>query len=507
MAKLLAKNPAARYPTADDLRVDLRRFRDGQRPEALAQAAAAAGVGGAAAAARPTTVTRRAVGLRPAHHRRRRIARHPGPPAAARRGRRRHHPRRRYDEPRRTGWLWAGIVLALLVLGVGGFLLYKALKDDDPARPSTHRHARRHEQAARRRHEGAQGPGLRGQDHADAAGERRRRREHRLRAGPGRGTEVPTDGKITLTYNPAKAPFTLRQLRRLADRRRQGRARPGQGAVQVTEVESDRPVGEVLAQDPPPGQVGRQHGRQAHRVEGPRPKVAIPNVANIDVGDGDQRSSARLGLVTTRAERGQRHRRRRHRHPHRPAGRHPGRQGPTVVARRLERARPRSQVPNVVGLQRVRGPRRRCRAPTSSRRSVQVDVPFGSPQANVVIDQTPAAGEPRPPAGSTVTIRIGKPGAPTTTSPRRRRAAETAPPDQRPSRLTAPVGSAVSAPSAAPRKLAAGRGRRGQDRLRVELHALDGSSRWRRPMIVPSAVSAVISKQSGSDSRSTTSEW
>ena len=46
-------------------------------------------------------------------------------------------PRRRTTSQRRTGWLWAGIILALLVLGIGGFLLYQALKGDDPdgARP------------------------------------------------------------------------------------------------------------------------------------------------------------------------------------------------------------------------------------------------------------------------------------------------------------------------------------------------------------------------------------
>ena len=54
VAKLLAKNPAARYASADDLRLDLTRFRDGQRPEALVQAAAAAG---AVAAVASTTVT------------------------------------------------------------------------------------------------------------------------------------------------------------------------------------------------------------------------------------------------------------------------------------------------------------------------------------------------------------------------------------------------------------------------------------------------------------------
>ena len=127
----------------------------------------------------------RAVGLRPAHHRRRRITRHPGPPVPAPRGTP-PPPAPTYDEPRRTGLLWAGIVLALLVLGVGGFLLYKALNDNDPNDAHHHRHARADEQAARRGH---QGPHRRSASWArspqDSAGQRRRRREHRLRPGPG----------------------------------------------------------------------------------------------------------------------------------------------------------------------------------------------------------------------------------------------------------------------------------------------------------------------------------
>ena len=86
VAKLLAKDPAARYANADDLRLDLTRFRDGQRPEALVQAAAAAGAvaaAGAGAAAAATTATPQvppAYGA--AHHRRRRVPRYPGPAAA-----------------------------------------------------------------------------------------------------------------------------------------------------------------------------------------------------------------------------------------------------------------------------------------------------------------------------------------------------------------------------------------------------------------------------------------
>ena len=128
-AKLLAKNPAARYPTADDLRADLRRFREGQRPEALAQAAAAAGIGGAAAAAaaattvhppvpsaygQPTTVVAAAPGTQVLPAQPPRGTPPPPPPT--------------YDEPppHRAG-CGRGIILALLVLGIGGFLLVQAL--------------------------------------------------------------------------------------------------------------------------------------------------------------------------------------------------------------------------------------------------------------------------------------------------------------------------------------------------------------------------------------------
>jgi serine/threonine-protein kinase len=47
IGRLLAKNPATRYPSAEDLRADLRRFRDGERP-------LAATMGAAGAAAAPT---------------------------------------------------------------------------------------------------------------------------------------------------------------------------------------------------------------------------------------------------------------------------------------------------------------------------------------------------------------------------------------------------------------------------------------------------------------------
>jgi beta-lactam-binding protein with PASTA domain len=70
------------------------------------------------------------------------------------------------------------------------------------------------------------------------------------------------------------------------------------------------------------------------------------------------------------------------------------------------------EVPNVVGMGESAA---RDELQDANLRSsvVDVDVPFGSPQANVVIDQTPAAGEQVAP-NTTVTIRIGRPGPPPT---------------------------------------------------------------------------------------------
>ena len=158
------------------------------------------------------------------------------------------------------------------------------------------------------------------------------------------------------------------------------------------------------------------------------------------------------------------------------------------------------QVPNVVGATESAA-RDALQNANLKSQVVNVDVPFGSPQANVVIDQTPGAGEQVAP-GSTVTIRIGKPGPPTTTAPPTTASGT--------STTTGPDGPGVGASArqrgaeeVGQQVVAADR----QDRLGVELHALD------RQVPVAQAHDRAVgglgrdSKQSGRPSRSTTSEW
>ena len=125
VAKLLAKDPKVRYGTANGLRDDLRRFRNGEPVLALAAAAGAAarvGATGATTVDQPGVPGDRAdggerTGSQPATGIAHRVvagaARYYEPP------------------PSRTGWYALAAFFALVALGIGGVLLFNALSGDD----------------------------------------------------------------------------------------------------------------------------------------------------------------------------------------------------------------------------------------------------------------------------------------------------------------------------------------------------------------------------------------
>jgi len=126
--KLLAKSPTARYPSADDLRTELRRFREGLPVAALAGAGAAA----AATTMNPAVNTTTAQPAVPptqalANQGTRVIPTEVRPPTPGSTGQVPYA----YDEPpRRNGWYVLGAVLAVLLVAIGGVILYNTLKDD-----------------------------------------------------------------------------------------------------------------------------------------------------------------------------------------------------------------------------------------------------------------------------------------------------------------------------------------------------------------------------------------
>ena len=160
VAKLLAKNPAVRYPDGDSLRDDLRRFRNGDPVRALAgttqppgpatRAVPVAGgtsIARTVAPARPATAATAAAGVYNT------TATTGANPTAAmprtaivptagsvvpRTGQNQHrqYPTGAneavyYDPPSRRGWWGIAAFVAVLLLAVGGYLLFKALNKDD----------------------------------------------------------------------------------------------------------------------------------------------------------------------------------------------------------------------------------------------------------------------------------------------------------------------------------------------------------------------------------------
>ncbi len=141
VAKLLAKDPKLRYPSASALRDDLRRFRNDEPVQALAAAqgtqnrAAGIAVAGAAAAglAGATTVnpTTAPTGMIPTTAPRSTSVPSTGMMEAG-------YPTGAsadamyYDtNPSRTGWYALGAFVALILLVIGGVLLFQALSGDD----------------------------------------------------------------------------------------------------------------------------------------------------------------------------------------------------------------------------------------------------------------------------------------------------------------------------------------------------------------------------------------
>ncbi len=135
VAKLLSKDPAVRYSTADALREDLRRFRTGERPVALQSAANARSATGQATAVMAGRGADPQAGVRT-------VAQRPVP-AGQRGGPRTGPPPSgvtvppRYREQSRTGWYALAAFFALVALGIGGFLLFNTLASNDP--PSSRR--------------------------------------------------------------------------------------------------------------------------------------------------------------------------------------------------------------------------------------------------------------------------------------------------------------------------------------------------------------------------------
>ncbi len=130
VAKLLAKDPKLRYPSASALRDDLRRFRNDEPVQALAAAQGAAAAAGVVAGATTLNPTTAPTGMMPTAAARSTTVPSTGMMEAG-------YPTGAsadamyYDtNGSRTGWYALGAFVALILLVIGGVLLFQALGGD-----------------------------------------------------------------------------------------------------------------------------------------------------------------------------------------------------------------------------------------------------------------------------------------------------------------------------------------------------------------------------------------
>jgi eukaryotic-like serine/threonine-protein kinase len=401
VTKLLAKAPAARYPSADDLRTDLRRFREGL-PVAAQTAAGAAALTTMAPAVpppppvAPTQVVSQATRVQPTEVR---------PPAPARTAT---VPYTAEEPPRRNGWYVLGAVLAVLLIAVGGVILYNALKDDSSSADQVavvNVVGMTVDQAKQQ----LSAQGLQAQDDPQDAGTTPPNVVFNQE--PKADAKVDKGSAVKLSYVKAKAQVDLPNV--VGQNLQQAQATLQQLglAVQTTEQEATQPAGTVLAQDPAPGKVDAGSTVKLTVSKGVG-QVAVPNVNGLDVVTAtSQLSSAGLQVKQTqepseRVESGNVIRT------------DPG-AGATVakgtsVTLIVSSGPPQVGVPMIVGMTESEA-RDALQAAGFLVAKNDVDVPYNSSQAGTVVNQNPPAGTPAP-KGSTVSITVGKALPPPTTT-------------------------------------------------------------------------------------------
>jgi eukaryotic-like serine/threonine-protein kinase len=442
--KLLSKTPARRYQTADELRADLLRWRDGK--PVLADAATAASLADTADAPQPPSAPRpsapvvAATAVQPA------VAPAPGSVTRAQQAYAQTTavpaptPAPMYDAyppeepPRRTGLIVGVGLLILAIVGLVAVLLYSLLSDGGAA-------------AGEQRIV----PAVVGELEADAT---KTLTDAGFLVSP---TQVPNDtveeGRVISQNPPAEAEAEAGSAVEIQVSAGKGKVPlpdlVGQTETQAYQVlsqlrlngvteteESDQPQGTVIRQDPAPGDI--EVGTPVTlTVSSGAAQIQIPNVANLE-STVAAAQLARAGFeVETLQE-----------------------ASDAVTANRVIRTEPEIgatvpngsivrivvssgavpiEVPNVVGLTESDATDQ-LQTAGFRRQVVRVDLPAGSEDDGIVISQNPALGQLAAP-GATVTINVGRAApAPTTT-------ATTAPPTTAPATTTTAPATTTSSSS------------------------------------------------------------
>ncbi len=280
VAKLLSKKPEIRYPTAEAVRDDLRRFRSGEPVKALASAMGPAAGTVAQARTVPPTAT---VGLP-------RTVAMPGTAgtgAVPRSVAPQQYQQPQYgDRDNRSGMYAVIAFLALIALVVGGIVLFNALaKDEQPANftmpnvvgSTLEEGTKQLSDAGLQVNPIIADPG----DPAFPDGSI-------VRTEPIADSPVQRDQLVNVFYNPIKTPFVLDDM---AGKTQQEASDllAGLGLVVtvLTEPSTDVEPGNVIRTEPPAGSQVKQGDPITLVVSAKPNQVAVPSVANLPKADAE----------------------------------------------------------------------------------------------------------------------------------------------------------------------------------------------------------------------------
>ena len=306
--KLLAKSPANRYATADELRADLRRFREGQQPVALTPttgtelttmnpSAAATQVIGAAAVAARTEVVRAQpvpVAAAPTLVQPSQVI---GPRAPSPYG----------DDPyyegrRRPGWVVPVTLLLIAALIGGGVLYWRNLNKKTPTPAATIALIDVKGRTVDEARDLLQKIGLfadpeAGKTDAVPAGQV-------WNQDPLPGTQVDKGSHVKIVYNPAPDTFPVPLVIGKTKDEAVAALSNAEGTFNftvTTEPSDTDPAGKVLKQDPIPQAPLIKGGTVKLTVSAGKPQVEIPNVLNEDALLAANQLGAK-GFTTEQAE-------------------------------------------------------------------------------------------------------------------------------------------------------------------------------------------------------------
>ena len=409
VARLLAKRPELRYPNAEELREDLRRFRAGEPVQALAAlgggarpvvptVAATTAMATTANTAAPTTMLAGATGTT-------RVTTTYGQP-----------PYRDDDDRNRGVWWAVAGVVAVLALALGGWLLYRALRGDSTDTSTTipatvvlpDLVGTTVDEASQQLSDLGLAFTLDPKANPDVG------ENIVYQTDPPAQTTVQAGESITLTFNPAAAPVAVENVVGLSLADATAKLQ-GQGFVVTSTAEPNDSVaqGNVIRTDPAAGQQAKPGTSVTVVVSAGPNQVTVPAIAGRSQADAiallrgqqfgfqvdvQQQASASVAQGTAIGTN--------------PAANTPLAKGSTIVLIVSSGPQPVS-VPAVEG--KTEADARNELSAAGLQVSVKyVTVAFGSPDDGKVVAQSPDAGSNVAP-GATVRLTVGKAVQPTTT--------------------------------------------------------------------------------------------